>query len=91
MVSIGPNYERLAMKNRKFCIKFKRSGVDATFGDEVYATTFEEAHEVAQVLYGTTAKVDGQLCADVPADGSEPKYYDNNGTEISKEEWLALK
>ena len=74
------------MNSRKFCIKFKRPGVDATFGDEVYATTFEEAHEVAQALYGATAEVQGQLCAEISA---ESKYYDNDGNEISKEEWLA--
>lgn len=77
------------MKNRKFCIKFKRPGVDATFGDEVYATTFEEAHKIAQALYGATAEVQGQLLSEISADGTESKYYDNDGNEISEEEWLA--
>ena len=78
--------------NKKFCIQFTRKG--AVFGDTVYAQNAAEALEVGKALYGNTCTVSGQLMATIhvhkdkeEVDKANSKFFDNDGNEISEEEW----
>lgn len=76
--------------NRKFGYKFRDNG--KTYSHNLYARDEAEAKVIGEALYGK-GEVDGQLIMEVPCGDHRNAlwdlaiYYDNDGYEISREEW----